>query len=57
MQPLAKDCEDKILHILATSTGNILEDESAIKALKDSKEVSLDIKEKQKIADETEKAN
>ena len=52
---LAKECEDKILHILATSTGNILEDESAIKALKDSKEVSLDIKEKQKIADETEK--
>eukprot|EP00505_MAST-04D_sp_SCG-Rhode-Island_P006248 Stramenopile-MAST_4_protein_6248 len=52
---LLKDCEDKILHILATSTGNILEDSAAIEALKQSKVISTDIKEKQAVADETEK--
>ena len=50
-----KECEDKILHILSSSSGNILEDESAIEALKGSKTISDDIKEKQKIAVETEK--
>ena len=50
-----KDVEDEILHILSTSEGNILEDESAIKALNMSKEIGADIKEKQAIVDETEK--
>ena len=52
---LLKECEDKILHILATSSGNILEDSAAINALKESKIISNDIKEKQAVADETEK--
>ena len=49
-----KDVEDEILHILATSTGNILEDEGAIKALNMSKEISTDIKEKQAACEVTE---
>jgi dynein heavy chain len=50
-----KEIEDKILEILSKSEGNLLEDESAITALTDSKLVANDIAEKQKIADETEK--
>ena len=50
-----KEIEDEILHILSSSEGNILEDESAVKALNSSKEISSEIKEKQKIAEETEK--
>eukprot|EP00946_MAST-07B_sp_MAST-7B-sp1_P003364 g3364.t1 len=50
-----KEIEDEILHILSSSEGNILEDESAIKALNSSKVVSLEIKEKQAVAEETEK--
>ena len=50
-----KDVEDEILHILSTSEGNILEDESAIKALNMSKEISIDIKEKQAVVEVTEK--
>ena len=52
---LLKEIEDKILHILSTSEGDILEDEEAITALKESKTVSDDIKEKQAIAEATEK--
>jgi len=50
-----KECEDDILLILSSSSGNILEDESAIETLKSSKALSDDIKEKQAIAVETEK--
>ena len=48
-----KECEDSILQILAAD-GNILENEGAIDALKQSKLISDDIKEKQIIADKTE---
>lgn len=34
---LLKEIEDKILHVLSSSEGNILEDESAIKVLSSSK--------------------
>jgi hypothetical protein len=49
-----KAIEDEILHILSSSEGNILEDASAIEALKSSKIVGDDIKAKQEIADQTE---
>eukprot|EP00941_MAST-03F_sp_MAST-3F-sp1_P004511 g4511.t1 len=52
---LLKETEDKILHILSTSEGNILEDEAAIQAIKSSKKISDDIKAKQVIAEETSK--
>lgn len=44
---LLKDIEDKILSIMSTSSGNILEDETAIVTLKDSKTLGDDIKKKQ----------
>ena len=50
-----KGCEDNILHILSSAEGNILENADAIQALKDSKIISNDIAEKQKIQVETEK--
>lgn len=48
-------CENEILHVLSNSEGNILEDEAAVSALNNSKEVSQTIKAKQAIAMETEK--
>jgi len=50
-----KEIEDKILKVLSSSEGNILEDESAIKVLSSSKILSTEIAEKQVIADETSK--
>ncbi|XP_013387188.1 dynein heavy chain 12, axonemal, partial [Lingula anatina] len=50
-----KEVEDKILHTLSASEGNILEDESAIQILDSSKILSDEISKKQKIAEETEK--
>ena len=50
-----KEIEDKILEILSKSQGNLLEDESAINALTNSKVLSNDIAQKQLIAEETEK--
>uniref|UniRef100_A0A672TR52 Dynein axonemal heavy chain 3 n=1 Tax=Strigops habroptila TaxID=2489341 RepID=A0A672TR52_STRHB len=49
-----KEIEDKILEILSTSEGNILEDETAITVLSSSKELSEEISEKQKISSVTE---
>ncbi|GMI06146.1 hypothetical protein TrVE_jg2421 [Triparma verrucosa] len=49
-----KEIEDEILHILSSSEGNILEDASAIDALKQSKIIGDDIKEKQAVAEATE---
>uniref|UniRef100_A0A671G5J5 Dynein axonemal heavy chain 3 n=1 Tax=Rhinolophus ferrumequinum TaxID=59479 RepID=A0A671G5J5_RHIFE len=49
-----KEIEDKILEVLSLSQGNILEDETAIKALSSSKRLSEDILEKQEIASITE---
>ncbi|XP_076448252.1 dynein axonemal heavy chain 3-like [Babylonia areolata] len=48
------DIEDKILQVLSSSQGNILEDESAIQILSSSKQLSTEISEKQKIASATE---
>ncbi|XP_041362756.1 dynein heavy chain 3, axonemal-like isoform X2 [Gigantopelta aegis] len=49
-----KEIEDKILEVLSSSTGNILEDESAIKILSSSKVLSEEISAKQEIAAATE---
>ncbi|KAK2854426.1 hypothetical protein Q7C36_006295 [Tachysurus vachellii] len=49
-----KEIEDKILEVLSSSEGNILEDETAIEVLSSSKILSEEISEKQKIASETE---
>ncbi|XP_050419254.2 dynein axonemal heavy chain 7, partial [Patella vulgata] len=50
-----QEIEDKILEVLSSSEGNILEDETAIKVLSSSKKLANEISEKQAIADETEK--
>lgn len=50
-----KEIEDKILEVLSSSEGNILEDETAIKILSSSKVLSEEIQAKQKIAATTEK--
>ncbi|XP_070188303.1 dynein axonemal heavy chain 7-like isoform X3 [Littorina saxatilis] len=50
-----KEIEDKILEVLSSSEGNILEDETAIKVLSSSKKLANEIAEKQAIAEETEK--
>lgn len=42
-----KEIEDKILEVLSSSQGNILEDETAIKILSSSKVLSNEISEKQ----------
>ena len=49
-----KEIEDKILHILSSSEGNILEDSAAIDVLTVSKTISDEISEKQTIAEQTE---
>ncbi|XP_066246402.1 dynein axonemal heavy chain 3 [Euwallacea similis] len=53
-QKMLKEIEDKILEVLSTSEGNILEDETAIKILSSSKVLSAEIEEKQKLAIKTE---
>ncbi|BFZ08761.1 hypothetical protein BsWGS_11799 [Bradybaena similaris] len=50
-----KEIEDKILHTLSASEGNILEDESAIQVLDSSKILADEISKKQKVGEETEK--
>ncbi|XP_062266298.1 dynein axonemal heavy chain 3 [Platichthys flesus] len=52
---MLKEIEDKILKVLSSSEGNILEDETAIKVLSSSKILSEEISEKQKISSVTEK--
>ncbi|XP_041805973.1 dynein heavy chain 7, axonemal [Chelmon rostratus] len=49
-----KEIEDKILEVLSSSEGNILEDETAVKILSCSKVLSNEITEKQAVAEETE---
>ena len=49
-----KEIEDKILKVLSSSQGNILEDETAIQILSSSKVLSEEIAAKQKIASATE---
>ncbi|CAG9863347.1 unnamed protein product [Phyllotreta striolata] len=50
-----KEIEDKILFVLSTSQGNILEDETAVQILSSSKILANDIAAKQAIAEVTEK--
>jgi dynein heavy chain len=50
-----RDIENKILEVLYTSKGNILEDENAIKVLSSSKVLANEITEKQNSALESEK--
>ncbi|XP_073489206.1 dynein axonemal heavy chain 7 isoform X1 [Aquarana catesbeiana] len=50
-----KEIEDKILEVLSSSEGNILEDETAIKILSSSKALANEISEKQAVAEATEK--
>jgi dynein heavy chain len=50
-----KEIEDKILQVLATSSGNILDDSSAIEILSASKSISNEIEEKQAVAIKTER--
>jgi dynein heavy chain len=49
-----KEIEDKILEVLSTSQGNILEDETAVQILSSSKTLSNEIAAKQAIAEVTE---
>ena len=53
-QEMLKTVEDNILRTLSESAGDILEDESAIKMLDDSKELAVDIKIKQEESVTTE---
>jgi dynein heavy chain len=50
-----KEIEDKILEILSSAEGNILENEVAIEVLSSSKVLAVELNEKQKVAEETEK--
>ncbi|KAF7280376.1 hypothetical protein GWI33_006107 [Rhynchophorus ferrugineus] len=50
-----KEIEDKILEVLSTSQGNILEDETAVQILSSSKQLSNEIAAKQAVAEVTEK--
>eukprot|EP00118_Oscarella_pearsei_P018868 m.196512 g.196512 ORF g.196512 m.196512 type:complete len:4008 (+) comp39530_c1_seq1:67-12090(+) len=49
-----KEIEDKILEVLSSSKGNILEDETAIDVLSSSKILANEISEKQEVAEKTE---
>ena len=49
-----KEIEDKILEVLSSSEGNILEDETAIEVLSSSKTLANEISEKQAVAEATE---
>ncbi|XP_026677188.1 dynein heavy chain 3, axonemal-like [Diaphorina citri] len=52
---ILKETEDKILEVLSSSQGNILEDESAVQILTSSKVLSAEITAKQEISSRTEK--
>jgi dynein heavy chain, axonemal len=49
-----KEIEDRILEVLSASSGNILEDESAINIITEAKTLGNEIAEKQKVAEVTE---
>ena len=49
-----KEIEDRILHVLSSSSGNILDDSSAIEILTASKVLADDIAKKQDVAERTE---
>lgn len=50
-----QEIENQILQVLSSSQGNILEDASAVQILTEAKLVSMEIEEKQKVAEVTEK--
>eukprot|EP00879_Flechtneria_rotunda_P017460 GHRR01018298.1.p1 GENE.GHRR01018298.1~~GHRR01018298.1.p1 ORF type:complete len:1011 (+),score=303.03 GHRR01018298.1:919-3951(+) len=50
-----KEIEDKIIAVLSTSEGNILENETAINVISSSKALSNEIAHKQQVAERTEK--
>ena len=50
-----KEIEDKIIHVLSSSEGNILEDQVAIDVISSSKALSNDIAIKQQTAEKTER--
>jgi dynein heavy chain len=47
--------QDKIIEVLSSSEGNILEDETAINVISSSKLLSNEIAHKQSVAEKTEK--
>jgi len=49
-----KEVEDKIIEVLGSSEGSILEDETAINVISSAKELSVEINKKQAIAEKTE---
>lgn len=53
---MLKEIEDKILEVLSTSEGNILEDEVGVTILSSSKTLANEINEKQAAAEITEKS-
>ncbi|XP_014284130.1 dynein axonemal heavy chain 7 isoform X1 [Halyomorpha halys] len=53
---MLKEIEDKILEILSSSEGNILEDENAVNVLSSSKVLANEIAQKQAVAEVTEKS-
>jgi dynein heavy chain len=53
---MLKETEDKIMEVLSTTEGNILEDEAAVNVLSSSKKLVSDVQEKQSMAEETEKS-
>lgn len=48
------ELEDKILHLLSTSQGSILDDEALVNALQNSKRTSEEVTEQLKVAEQTE---
>jgi dynein heavy chain len=54
MNKQLKEIEDEILHFLATSTGDILEDDKLINVISASKATAMEISEKQAEAAKTE---
>ncbi|XP_034234713.1 dynein heavy chain 7, axonemal isoform X2 [Thrips palmi] len=53
---MLQEIEDKILFVLSSSEGNILEDETAVQILSSSKSLANEIAEKQSVAEVTEKS-
>jgi dynein heavy chain len=53
---MLKEIEDKILEVLCTSEGNILEDETAVNVLSSSKTLASEIQDKQSVVEGTQKS-
>jgi dynein heavy chain len=53
---MLKETEDKIMEVLSTTEGNILEDEAAVNVLSSSKTLASEVQEKHSVAEETEKS-